>query len=35
MKKKYTVNNIFDENGISLIDLITNFFISFLDNSMD
>lgn len=31
MNKDYIANNIFNEDGISLNDLITNLFISFLD----
>ena len=35
MDKKYTVNNVFDENGITLNDLITNLFITFLDEDLN
>ena len=31
MEKEYKVNNIFNENGITLNELISNFLASFLD----
>lgn len=31
---KYKVNNIFKNDAITLEELLTNFFISFLDNDL-
>ena len=35
MEKEYKVNNIFNENGITLNELISNFFFSFLDKEFN
>lgn len=35
MFKKYQVNNIFNDNGLTLNELITKFLISFLDNDFE
>ena len=35
MKNQYDINNVFDENGIDLQDLICNFCISFLDDELN
>ena len=35
MKKEYKVNNIFNENGITLNELISNFLASFLDKEFN
>lgn len=35
MKKKYMVSSIFDESGVSLNEIISNFFISFLDEDLN
>ena len=32
---KYKVNNIFNEDGITLNDLINKYFISFLDEELN
>lgn len=32
---KYTVNNIFKEDAVTLEELITNFFITFLDEQLN
>ena len=34
MKKEYKVNNIFNEDSISLNDLMCNFFKTFLDKDI-
>ena len=35
MKEKYKVNNIFNETGVTLNELISNFLISFLDKDFN
>lgn len=35
MNNKYKVNNIFNENGKSLNELINAFFLSFLDEELN
>ncbi len=35
MEKEYKVNNIFNENGITLNELIRNFLLSFLDKEFN
>ena len=35
MEKEYRVNNIFNDNGDSLNDLITKIFLSFLEEDLD
>ena len=35
MEKEYRVNNIFNNNGDSLNDLITKIFLSFLEEDLD
>lgn len=35
MEKEYKVNNIFNENGITLNELISNFLTSFLDKEFN
>lgn len=35
MEKEYKVNNIFDEKGITLNELISNFLTSFLDKEFN
>ena len=35
MEKEYKVNNIFNENGITLNELISNFLASFLDKEFN
>lgn len=35
MNYKYKVNNIFNENGKSLQELINAFFLSFLDEDLN
>ena len=34
MKKEYRLNNIFNETGVTLNELISNFLISFLDKEL-
>ncbi len=34
MKNKYKINNIFNENGKSLKELVNTFFLSFLDEEL-
>lgn len=35
MEKEYKVNNIFNENGVSLDELISKFLASFLDKEFN
>lgn len=35
MEKEYRVNNIFNDNGDFLNDLITKIFLSFLEEDLD
>ena len=35
MNKEYKVNNIFNESGLTLSDLISTFLISFLDKEFN
>lgn len=35
MEKEYKVNNIFNENGITLNELISNFLVFFLDKEFN
>ena len=35
MNKKYTVNNIYNDNGISFNELVSKIFKSFLDEDLN
>lgn len=35
MNKEYKVNNIFNESGITLNEIISNFLLSFLDKEFN
>ncbi len=35
MKEEYKVNNIFDETGVTLNDLMSTFLLSFLDKEFN